>query len=275
MEKNDVRVCLVGEGGDQTISHGKKYLEELAVTFHWKKLLGELSAFSKRVNKNIFNLFVKQVVFPLIPFSTKNFTNIFSNHLRGNNSDNSHILNQDLYRRLEEDSWWKTFNINSSKNFKNARNAHYFDIFSFSNQSTLEMIDKTVSAFCIEPRYPFFDKRLVEFCYGIPTEMKFRHGWNRYIQRVAMNDILPKEIQWRSLKNFFTEVYEKNLLLYEKNCLRQIFSQKNLLIKPYVNVHKIRDSYKKYEKGEGTIFSNRDIWLVTLLDLWLQNDKRD
>lgn len=34
---------------------------------------------------------------------------------------------------------------------------------------------------------------------------------------------------------------------------------------------KIKDSYIKYKRDEGTIFSNKDIWLVTLFDLWLHN----
>ncbi|PKL72843.1 MAG: asparagine synthase (glutamine-hydrolyzing) [Methanobacteriales archaeon HGW-Methanobacteriales-2] len=273
MGKNNIRVYLAGEGGDQTISHGKKYLTELAVTFKWKKLIRELNGFSNRVNRNIFNLFIEQVVFPLIPLNIKNFTITSLSSLRGKSSNKkTRILNEYLYKKLEDDPYWEKFNSNSL-NFKSARNAHYFDIFSFSNQNTLEMIDKTVSAFCIEPRYPFFDKRLIEYCYGIPTEMKFHHGWNRYIQRVAMNDILPEEIQWRPLKNFFTEVYEKNLLLYEKNLLNQTISQKNRLLKYYINMDKIKDSYKKYEIGEGTVFSNRDLWLVILLDLWLQQKK--
>ena len=80
----------------------------------------------------------------------------------------------------------------------------------------LEMQDRNLSSFFIEPRYPYFDKRLVEFCYAIPDEMKFKFGLNRYILRASMENILPKEIQWRPLKKYFDPVLEKNLLLLRK-----------------------------------------------------------
>ena len=75
------------------------------------------------------------------------------------------------------------------------------------------MNDKLASNFSIEPRYPYFDKRFIEFCYAIPNEIKFKYGWNRFIQRAAMNKILPSEIQWRIQKTNFNPIYERNLLL--------------------------------------------------------------
>ena len=95
-----------------------------------------------------------------------------------------------------------TFN-SQIKEVKTAREFHHFIIDETSHQSSLEMQDKILSNFSIEPRYPFFDKRLIEFCYAIPDEMKFKLGWDRYIQRVSMQDILPKDVQWRPLKKYF------------------------------------------------------------------------
>ncbi len=62
----------------------------------------------------------------------------------------------------------------------------------------------------IEPRYPFLDKRLIEFCYSLPTDMKVKFGWSRYILRIAMDGILPQEIQWRPFKAEANNIYQNN-----------------------------------------------------------------
>jgi asparagine synthase (glutamine-hydrolysing) len=67
-------------------------------------------------------------------------------------------------------------------------------------QITLEIADKAAAAFCVEPRYPFFDRRLIEFCVGIPESQKFSGGWSRLILRRGMEGILPPTVQWRARK---------------------------------------------------------------------------
>ncbi|WP_048190977.1 lasso peptide isopeptide bond-forming cyclase [Methanobacterium sp. SMA-27] len=269
MKEDNIRIVLGGNGGDETVSHGKNYLRDLATSMQWKKLIREINGYSKRVNIGIFNLIIKEVLIPLTPIFLKNFYHEIVPFLIMKRSENKcFILNKEFVRSIDFECNNNSY-FNQNKTIKTAKEAHYFDINNISNQSTMEMIDKIVSEFSIEPRYPFFDKRLVEFSYAIPTEMKFRFGWNRYIQRMAMDNILPKEVQWRPLKKFFNPVYEKNLLLFENNILKKIFCHENLMIKEYVDIEMIKEFYKEYNSGRGDIVSNRYIWLVTLLDLWL------
>src|SRR5256885_791866 len=64
----------------------------------------------------------------------------------------------------------------------------------------LEAADKSAAAFGLEARYPFFDRRLIEFCLALPAEQKLGQGWNRIVMRRATEGILPSEIQWRPKK---------------------------------------------------------------------------
>lgn len=61
----------------------------------------------------------------------------------------------------------------------------------------LEVADKAAADYSIEVRYPFFDKRLVEFCLALPSDQKFSQGWIRIIHRRALDSIMPREIAWR------------------------------------------------------------------------------
>jgi len=64
-----------------------------------------------------------------------------------------------------------------------------------------EDIECVSSAFGIESRHPFFDKRLLEFCLSLPVRHKIRDGWTRVIQREAMRGVLPEALRTRPDKS--------------------------------------------------------------------------
>ena len=78
-------------------------------------------------------------------------------------------------------------------------------------QLTLEMADKSGRAFGVEPRYPFFDRRLIEFCVGVPEEQRFVDGWPRSVFRRAMQGLLPDEIRQRSTKGNLAPNFDRKL----------------------------------------------------------------
>ena len=50
----------------------------------------------------------------------------------------------------------------------------------------------------IDYRYPLLDKRIIEFALGIPEELFFKYGENRYIFKKALSNILPEKLCWRA-----------------------------------------------------------------------------
>lgn len=55
--------------------------------------------------------------------------------------------------------------------------------------------------------YPFFDKRVIEFCLAAPSELKVHRGYKRYLIRAALDGLLPPQIQWRTSKQPFSPDY--------------------------------------------------------------------
>ena len=49
-------------------------------------------------------------------------------------------------------------------------------------------------AFSLESRVPFLDYRLVEFCLGLPVDLKIRGGETKLILRRALADLLPRAV---------------------------------------------------------------------------------
>ena len=47
---------------------------------------------------------------------------------------------------------------------------------------------------------PLLDKRVLEFCLAVPSEMFIQNGYNRYLIRGALEGVLPERIRWRTDK---------------------------------------------------------------------------
>ena len=78
-------------------------------------------------------------------------------------------------------------------------------------QLALETADKSARAFGIEPRYPFFDRRLIDFCLAVPEDRKFAEGWSRALFRRSMEGRLPSDIQWRSTKGNLAPNFDRQM----------------------------------------------------------------
>lgn len=262
MKKNNIRVLLGGEGGDQVISHGRNYFKDLMLTWKWKTLLKESYSYSKNNKLSLYKVLRNRVIFPIIPENIKKISDSYCI----NKTIRLSILNKEFGKRINAEDYLKNLYLKPFKENNTAKKAHYFMI----NEDVLlpmELIDKYTSFFSIEPRHPFLDKRLIEFCYAIPTEIKFKSGWSRYILRIAMEGILPPENQWRSDKTNLDPFYEKNLL-FEKNSLDEIINSRENIIKEYVDINKIKEIYNKYREGKANSDSIYWIWLISMLSLW-------
>lgn len=72
----------------------------------------------------------------------------------------------------------------------------------------------------VERRFPYHDRRLVEYCLAIPPEIKYRHlpeSSRRYVrgrvlQREAFRNVLPESIRQSGRKVNFNDLYQRRFL---------------------------------------------------------------
>lgn len=67
----------------------------------------------------------------------------------------------------------------------------------------LRSLQKHAMQIPIEPRLPFLDQDLVEFCLKLPRGYLIKRGWTKYILRRAVVPLLPPEVVWRRRKMGF------------------------------------------------------------------------
>ena len=262
INEKGIRVLLTGEGGDQIVSQGTNYLGELLVTFQLKKLINNINYISNVRNVNKFKLFFNTIL-RLIKYYMIRWPFLYVILKKDDK-----ILNKEFFNRFnlnELDELEKYYFVPKSKM------THYHDIEIAQHQLGFEMLDQDSSIFCIDTRHPFYDKRLVEFCYAIPTEMKIKFGFGRYICRIAMDGILPEEIQWRPTKSRIGIVGVNNFLS-EKKILERVIKDKEKLIKDYVDLNKLQNAFKISLKNKASGYTIY-LWRVVLFYLWLLNNK--
>jgi len=268
MNELGVRVLLNGNGGDQVVSFGKNYLRELAITFQLKKFFREVIKFSNNKGVPVYTILITRIIFPSLPYSLKKFLKKILGRKQNRYTDLRYtdLINKKFLEDMKIDIESYNQSFDRYWNYTTSKQFHYYNIFDFTG-TLFGTVDRASAPFNIVVRFPFYDKRLIEFCYSLPPEMKFKNGFNRYILRIAMDGILPKDVQWRHSKADFSHTHKKDILL-EKEELKEMIYFDNKLMSKYVDLGKIKDIFEKNQSGKGDRIL--DLWFVVLLYLWFK-----
>ncbi len=149
------------------------------------------------------------------------------------------------------------------------RQAHWLRLTDGLLPLTLELADKAAHAFALEPRYPFFDRRLVEFCVALPPDQKLDQGWTRVVMRRAMAGILPEEVRWRGGKTHLAPSFHRGLSLVNRGFLDDVMEGNLSDIAAYVDVDALRQSYRRCVVHAGAD-DELAVWKSVMLALWVR-----
>ena len=111
-----------------------------------------------------------------------------------------------------------------------------------------ERYDRTAAAVGIEPRDPFIDIRLIEFCLSLPADQMQRGGWPKHILRRATAGLIPDAIRWRLGKEHLGWAFTKRLF-DEFSGWRGSFQAARPLLSRYVRLRR-HDRNAKPDKLE-------------------------
>lgn len=286
-KEQGVRVLLDGFDGDTTVSHGTAYLDELAIHRRWLTLARELNGYGKNIDYPSLKLMWKYFHYyqfkpimtnsPVLKFARRKGKALLKRMLRQRSSSSVNLkldqtLNADFISRIDLVSHRQKLRALRGEKPKTEKEDHLRKLNWGVMQYTLEVLNKSASAFGIELRFPFWDRRLIDFCLAIPAEQKIQNGWTRFILRNAMTEILPKPIQWRKDKGNLSHAFRYGLLNFEKDHIEKILTNKSGKISQYINIDALRRSNSFFQTGrmltdEEVMF----LWKSTTLALWLEH----
>ncbi|PWT81463.1 MAG: asparagine synthetase B [Acidobacteria bacterium] len=281
-KQQGVRVLFSGNDGDSVVSFGIEDFKEYARRGRWVSLIREaayLSRWSKKPYSAFKNFAWNYGIKTLVPDSAKYYWHRLRRRpvmrrdvpvMPGYCS--SSLINPQFARRISlTERVWQLQN-DSYPPDRSTRQHHWNCIASGMDHFLLESFEKAGGAHSLELRYPFFDRRVVEFCLSLPPGQRLQSGWPRSILRRSMEGILPPVVQWRVGKADMSANFKLKLLEYERETLDHIVYKSDALLAEYIDLPTVQRSYEKYLADPMLAQSESfHIALITNLALWLKN----
>jgi len=282
-----VRVLLDGHDGDTTVSHGERYLHELARSGRWLRLTVELRGLSKHQGESAWDgLRAFGRHYGINPFIKKHRAlrlarRVWRSAARRIGAPDStarptgwrDLLNPQFAAQINMSQRYQEWRQTISRTAHTEHEAHFRMLTHPRHAFALELHDTAAAAFSIEKRYPFWDKRLVEFCLALPAQQKLKNGWSRAVMRHGMNGILPPQVQWRTGKTNFAPSLEYGLRVFERAQLDDVILRNPGIIEEYVNIGVLRQAYMRFldRKSEVDPSDLIAIWKTVSSASWLQH----
>ena len=191
----DMRVILDGLDGDTTISHGIGYLRELVGAGRWVRAVREARGLSRQLGVATRRILLAKVLKPALSQWLRRPPR--AAHASRTKAGADDIIAPNFARHVRLADRMRALGSADRLPARTERQDHHRTLRLGLLPLVLEVADHAARAWRLEPRYPYFDKRLVEFCLALPGEQKLHDGWTRMVLRRAMQGVLPPEIQWR------------------------------------------------------------------------------
>jgi asparagine synthase (glutamine-hydrolysing) len=265
--EDGVRVLLDGTGGDQVVSLGRGYLPELAASGRWLTLASEIRALVEKPGYSFDprNILWERTLAPLLPSAVRKAM------MKVRNDEFRDVVNPALSPEFldRNDARERLFDSVATKPVR-VREEHHRQMRSSLVVSVLERLNKTTKAFGVESRYPFFDRRLMEFCLAVPAEQKMHQGLTRNVLRNAMDGVLPREVQWRPGKGNLAPSFWGALREYAADDVADVLLEEGPRMAQYVDVERARSGYREFVDGKNPGLET--VWDPVVLEAWLRSD---
>jgi asparagine synthase (glutamine-hydrolysing) len=279
-KKRGVRVMLDGFDGDTTVSYGKGFFYQLREEGRWLRLALEAGMLAKHWGESPRGVVWNWLKGPILSLP------VFSQLLKVRNAlkERGASTQED-----DENPRWK--NRLSQRVAQRAeahmqgngtapttdREHHRRLLYQPVMKRILDLWNQVAAASSVSIRYPFYDKRLVEFCLAVPPTQKIRRGWDRYIMRRAMAGILPSTVQWREGKGDLSIALDDSLLTHERPLLRRLMEDNLGGVHRFVSSDFLQNAVSDYLKSQTENNPENDGLLVRRalsLALWLDHRQK-
>lgn len=234
--KEGAKTILTGYAGDHVMGGSEAVLADLAGQFKIKDLFLHIYPFALKCRLSLPKVLWHSAIAPHLGGG------IFKDWITNRKLEYIHEL-----RRI------KTFN---QKDFYRQISGTKSRIFS----------DRVIAAeFGVDISHPFLDRRLIEFLYSIPGELRWNAGTPKWLLRRTMENKLPDEIIWRKNKTGHLSLTFQGL--------RQSWPQLYAAVRKgrvsqfgLIELEKWRQALEQWRQGYLT---RGDLWVLLAIEIWL------
>jgi asparagine synthase (glutamine-hydrolysing) len=198
------RIALTGVGGDQIMGGNGHYYADLLQNLQFGELLAELRIgrevpFFDRRRPHPLRSLLTLGILPLCPRPVRNLARRIRH---GWTPEIPRTINRDLAARVDLEGRLRKANSPPPGSSPSQR-LFYVQFVDAWLTHAMELLERTDGTLGLERRYPFYDRRLIEFMFAIPGGQRNRGGARKSILRRATKDLLPESIGNRYTKASF------------------------------------------------------------------------
>ena len=119
----------------------------------------------------------------------------------------------------------------------------------------------------VEWRFPFLDRRLIDYTLGLPARLRFRGGMIKLILRQAMAGILAEPVH-------FQELVERGLGDRERGRVKDLLASSRAVAHGLVEGAAIAAAWEAYWRDELAAFDARRLTGFLCVEAWLRRQER-
>ncbi len=141
----------------------------------------------------------------------------------------------------------------------------YWDALSYLSNDILVKVDRATMAVSLESRAPLLDRRIYDYVWTLPENMKVRGGQGKWLLRKVLERHVPKELFERPKQGFTvpTGAWLRGEL---KDWAENLLDEKRLDEEGYLNTKIIRDTWAEHLAGRGN--HANQLWTVLMFQAW-------
>ena len=268
-----IRIILSGHDGDVVVSYGYHYLPYLVRKGRWMKFLREARDLCRKKGWRPKRVIWKMGIQPALSDPAIGLMRLVrgtGNHSR--NLSNSGVSNPEFMRRVGQAERLAEHDAAENKRKFRFREQHALVMPGGLDLYGLEFFNHLGALLSVEPRFPFYDRRLMEFCLAVHPGLKLRHGQTRWIFRKAMEGILPDPIVNRMDKGDLSANFCKRLLGDGREMIEEALYGNHQLIGEYIDLHRAREDYRKYRLNpmDSRSKAPMNVYIAVSFYLWLR-----
>ena len=268
MQASGVHVVLDGTGGDEVLAAGCEHLTDLLAAGKLHETWTQARFDSASTHIPIRNLLFNYGVIPFIPNGLKPILRPIHRLARGNKP--YQCVRPEFLRKVgvSERSGRRTI----KRRFPTRSQQRMYEGLFWGWNATIahEIMDLFTARFSLEIRYPFFDRRLIEFLIAIPAGQFWRRDQTKFILRAAMKDILPESVRTRRGKAEFSPVIDAEMTGFRSVQVEEIFGTSLMAQWGILNRSRLLELNRRYQKAPMASEAGQLTFLLGL-ELWFRS----
>lgn len=284
--KHGCRVVLDGADGDAVASLPLTYPSRLFFKEPIGRVFHEVNALCNDTFQGVIsthNLFLRYLISACIPEYFRKLVRFYRRHkntryhLQHSFATSSFLERTHLKKRLLQFEKLHTISQGSFPHGLHAKKVHHPFL-----SVGLERYDRVAALCNIEPRHPLLDKRILEFCNGLPWDQLVRNGHTKYLLRCVAQQYIPSQVCWRFGKEHVGYLFNKEIITRKKTEIKLYKTTINSIFDTIIKLEPSLQSLGKYctlsitdKEIEKTNLVGLILWLNNSLELQGSGEKND